>query len=270
MSTMTVRRARPLVHTAVITRRNLLVNVRLPDVLILSTVQPVVFMVMFLYVFGGAIQAALPPAARGQYILWLIPGILAQSAVFGSAPTAYGLNNDHTQGILDRFRSLPMARSAVLIGRTMADLIRNTVILCLQLTVGVLLGFRWHNGLGGTAAAIGIALAFGYACSWLMACLGLALHNSEAIQAAIYLVVFPITLTSSVFLPTQTMPGWLQAFAEHQPITIVANSLRGLTLGQAALPAGHTATGETLLALAWTAGLLAVCAPLAIRAYRRR
>jgi ABC transporter DrrB family efflux protein len=272
VTTATVRArrlGRAFTHAGVITRRNLLANIRLPDVLILSTIQPVVFMLMFLYVFGGAIQAALPAAARGEYVYWLIPGILAQSAVFGSAPTAYGLNNDHTKGILDRFRSLPMARSAVLTGRTMADLIRNVFILGLQLAVGVALGFRWQNGIGGIFAAVGVALAFGYACSWLMAFIGLAITNSEAIQAAIYIVVFPMTLTSSVFLPTQTMPGWLQAFAEHQPITIVANALRGLTLGQGALPAGHTVAGETLLALAWTAGIVAVFAPLARRSYRR-
>ena len=260
---------RALTHTGVITRRNLLANIRLPDVLILSTIQPVVFMLMFLYVFGGAIQAALPAAAKGQYVYWLIPGILVQSAVFGSAPTAYGLNNDITNGVLDRFRSLPMARSAVLAGRTLSDLVRSTFILSLQLAVGILLGFRWQNGLTGLLATLAVALAFGYACSWLMAYIGLTVHNSEAIQAAIYMVVFPVTLTSSVFLPTQTMPGWLQAFAEHQPITIIANALRALTLGQGALPAGHTVIGETLLALAWTAGILAVFAPLAVRAYRR-
>jgi ABC transporter DrrB family efflux protein len=265
----TRRRGMAVIHTGVITRRNLLANVRLPDVLILSTVQPVVFMLMFLYVFGGAIQAALPAAAKGEYIYWLIPGILAQSAVFGSAPTAYGLNNDRTKGVLDRFRSLPMARSAVLTGRTLSDLIRSTFILTLQLAVGVVLGFWWQNGLGGLLAAIGVALAFGYACSWLMAYLGLTIRNSEAIQAAIYMVVFPMTLTSSVFLPTQTMPDWLQTFAEHQPITVIANCLRGLTLGEGALPAGHTVTGDTLLALAWTVGILAIFAPLAVRAYRR-
>ncbi len=263
------RHGRAFVHVGVITRRNLLANVRLPDVLILSTVQPVVFMLIFLYVFGGAIQAALPAAAQGEYIYWLMPGILAQFAVFGSAPTAYGLNNDRTTGVLDRFRSLPMARSAVLIGRTLSDLVRNSFILTLQVVAGVLLGFRWRNGIGGMLAAIGIALAFGYACSWLMAYIGLTITNSEAIQAAIYMVVFPITLTSSVFLPTQTMPGWLQVFAEHQPITIVANTLRGLTLGQAALPAGHTIAGETFLALTWTAGIVAAFAPLAVTAYRR-
>ena len=265
-----VRRfGRALAHTGVITRRNLLANIRLPDVLILSTIQPVVFMLMFLYVFGGAIETALPAAAQGQYIYWLIPGILAQSAVFGSAPTAFGLNNDSTKGVLDRFRSLPMARSAVLVGRTLSDLVRSTFILGLQLAVGVLLGFRWQNGVGGMLAAMGVALAFGYACSWLMAYIGLTIANSEAIQAAVYMVVFPITLTSSVFLPTQTMPGWLQVFAEHQPITIVANALRGLTLGQGALPAGHAVAGETLLALTWIVGILAVFAPLAVHTYRR-
>jgi hypothetical protein len=177
---------RALAHTGVITRRNLLANVRLPDVLILSTVQPVVFMLMFLDVFGGAIQAALPPAAQGDYVYWLLPGILAQSAVFGSAPTAYGLNNDSTTGVLDRFRSLPMARCAVLAGRALSDLIRSTFILSLQLAVGVVLGFRWQNGLTGLLAAIAVALAFGYACSWLMAYIGLMIRNSEAIQAAVY------------------------------------------------------------------------------------
>jgi ABC transporter DrrB family efflux protein len=266
----TARRvSRAFTHAGVITRRNLMANIRLPDVLILSTIQPVVFMLMFLYVFGGAIEAALPAAAQGEYVYWLIPGILAQSAVFGSAPTAFGLNNDSTKGVLDRFRSLPMARSAVLVGRTLSDLARSTFILTLQLAVGVLLGFRWQNGTDGMLAAMGVALAFGYACSWLMAFIGLTITNSEAIQAAIYMVVFPITLTSSVFLPTQTMPGWLQVFAEHQPITIIANALRGLTLGQGALPPGHTVIGETLLALTWTAGILAMFAPLAVRAYRR-
>jgi ABC-type multidrug transport system permease subunit len=157
----------------------------------------------------------------------------------------------------------------VLAGRTLADLVRNAGILALQLVVGIALGFRWHHGTTGLLAAVGLALAFGYACSWVMAYLGLMIRHVEAIQAAIYLVVFPLTLTSSVFLPTQTMPGWLQAFAEHQPITIVANALRGLTLGPAALPAGHTVTGDVLLALAWNAGTLAVFVPLAAGAHRR-
>jgi ABC transporter DrrB family efflux protein len=258
-----------IVHIGVITKRNLLANLRLPDVLVLSTVQPVTFMLMFLYVFGGAIEYALPAAAQGEYINWLIPGIIAQSAVFGSVPTAFGLNNDRSNGVIDRFRSLPIARSAVLAGRTTADLIRNVFILTLQLGVGIALGFRWQTSTWHMFAALGVALAFGYACSWIMATLGLAIKNAEAIQAAVYMVVFPLTLTSSVFLPTSTMPRWLATFADHQPITIVSNTLRGLTLGQGALPAGHTITADLLTALAWTAGILAVFAPLAVHTYRR-
>lgn len=262
------RAARAVVDTGVLIRRNLLTNVRLPDVLILSTLQPTVFVLMFLYVFGGAIQAALPAAAHGEYVYWLIPGILAQSAVFGAAPTAFGLNTDRTSGILDRLRALPTARSTVLFGRTLADLARNAVIVGLQLAVGILLGFRWHTTTG-LCAALAVTLAFGYACSWVMAYLGLAIASSEAIQAAVYIVVFPLTMTSSVFLPTQTMPGWLQTFAQHQPITVVANTVRALMLGPGALPAGHSLGGELLTSLAWSAAIVAVFAPLTVRAYAR-
>jgi ABC transporter DrrB family efflux protein len=268
--TATPRRlGRAVAHTGVITRRNLLGSLRRPDVLLLSTIQPVTFMLMFLYVFGGAIEQALPAAAAGSYVNWLIPGILAQSAVFGATPTAFGLNQDRATGVIDRFRSLPMARSAVLAGRTLADLLRSAFVLALQLGAGIVLGFRWQTSLVGLAAAVGLALAFGYACSWITATIGLAVKNPEAIQAAVYMVVFPLTLLSSVFLPTRTMPGWLQAFADHQPITAVANALRGLTLGEGALAPGQTVTGQTLLALAWTVGVIAVFAPLAVRVYRR-
>ncbi len=257
------------VHIGVIIRRNLLANIRLPDVLVLSTIQPITFMLMFLYVFGGAIEYALPSAAQGEYINWLIPGIIAQSVVFGSVPTAFGLNNDRTNGVIDRFRSLPMARSAVLAGRTIADLIRNAFILSLQLAVGIVLGFRWQTSIWQLFVTVALALVFGFACAWIMAVIGLAIRNAEAIQAAVYMVVFPLTLISSVFLPTSTMPGWLAAFADRQPITIVSNALRGLTLGPGALPAGHTLNGEILTGVAWTAGILAVFVPLAVRIYRR-
>jgi ABC transporter DrrB family efflux protein len=260
---------RTLADTGVLARRDLLATVRMRDVLVLSAVQPIIFMLLFLYVFGGAIEAALPPAAAGAYVNWLVPGILAQFAVFGASATAYGLHNDRTTGAIERFRSLPMARAAVLAGRTLADLARSGAILLLQLGVGVLLGFRPQTGLPGVVAALGLALAFGYACSWIMATIGLAVRNTEAIQATVYSVVFPLTLLSSVFLPTQTMPSWLRAFADHQPVTAVANALRGLLLGAEALPPGQTVIGQTLIAFAWTAGILATVMPLAVRAYRR-
>jgi ABC transporter DrrB family efflux protein len=260
---------RAMSHTAVIARRNLLATIRLRDVLLLSTIQPVTFMLMFLYVFGGTIEAALPAAAGGAYINWLVPGILAQSAVFGASPTAYGLNHDRASGVIDRFRSLPMARSAVLAGRTLADLARSGFVLLLQLGTGLALGFRGNTGLTGLVAGVVIALAFGYACSWVLGTLGLAVRHTEAVQAAVYMVVFPLTLVSSVFLPTTTMPGWLQAFAAHQPITVIANALRGLMLGPGALQAGQTVAGQTLIATAWIAGILVVFMPLAVHVYRR-
>jgi ABC transporter DrrB family efflux protein len=258
-----------LAHTSVLARRDLLASVRLRDVLVLSAIQPIVFLLLFLYVFGGALEQALPPAAHGAYVNWLIPGILAQFAVFGASATPYGLHNDRTSGLIDRFRSLPMARSAVLAGRTTADLARSAVILLLQLAVGVLLGFLPQTGVVGIVAALGLALAFGYTCSWIMATIGLAVRNTEAIQATVYSVVFPLTLISSVFLPTQTMPGWLQTFAEHQPVTVVANAMRGLTLGPDAMPPGQSVLGQSLTAIAWTAAILAVIIPLATSTYRR-
>jgi ABC transporter DrrB family efflux protein len=258
-----------LAHVAVITRRNLLANVRYPDLLLFSTLQPIVFMLMFLYVFGGAIEQTLPPAAAGEYVNWLVPGILAQSAVFGAAQTAFGLNTDREKGVLDRFRSLPMARSAVLAGRTLSDLSRNAFILVLQLSVGLVLGFRWQTDVLGMVGGVALALSFGYACSWLMANVGLRVKSGEAITAAVYMLVFPLTLTSSVFLPTRTMPDWLQVFADHQPITAITNALRGLVLGQGALEPGQTVTEVVGIAVGWIALILAISAPLAVRAFRR-
>jgi hypothetical protein len=160
--------ARALSDTAVITRRNLLRTVRLPDVLVLSASMPVIFIVMFSYVFGGAIQGALPPAAAGKYVNWLIPGLLAQCALFGGAQTAYGLTEDRTRGVIDRFRSLPMARSAVLAGRTLSDLVRSALTLTLMLAVGLAIGFRWQTSLLGVLGALAVGLVFGYAWSWVI------------------------------------------------------------------------------------------------------
>jgi ABC transporter DrrB family efflux protein len=260
---------RALSDVAVITRRNLLRTLRLPEVLVLSASMPVIFILMFTYVFGGAIQGALPPAAAGRYVNWLIPGLLAQFALFGGAGTASGVAEDLTKGVIDRFRSLPMADGAVLVGRTLSDLLRSAVTLTLMLAVGVGIGFRSQTGLGGLLSALAVGLLFGYAWSWVMALLGLAVRSAEAVQAATYLVVFPLAFTSSVFVPTQTMPGWLQPFAANQPVTVVSNALRGLVLGQGALPPGRTVAGQVVLALLWAAAITAVFAPLAVRAYRR-
>jgi ABC transporter DrrB family efflux protein len=261
--------ARALGDIAVITRRNLLYTVRLPQVLVLSSIMPVIFIVMFTYVFGGAVQQALPPAAGGSYVHWLVPGLLAQFALFGGSGTASGLAEDLTNGVIDRFRSLPMTGAAVLAGRTLSDLVRSAVTLTMMLAVGLVIGFRPQTGFGGLLGALVVGLAFGYAWSWVMALLGLLVRTAEAVQAATYLVVFPLAFTSSVFVPTQTMPGWLQPFAANQPVTVATNALRGLVLGQGALPPGRTVTGQVVLALVWAAAITAVFVPLAVRAYRR-
>ncbi|MFA9429772.1 ABC transporter permease [Egicoccus sp. AB-alg2] len=258
---------RVVTDTVVLTRRNLLRNVRLPQLLLFSTIQPVMFLLLFNYVFGGAIGGALP--AGYEYIQWLMPGLLIQIATFGAGQTALGLTEDLSKGVIDRFRSLPMARSAVLAGRTFADLGRNAAVLTLMLLVGFLIGFRWETSLLGFLAGFGIALLFGYALSWVMATIGLLVRNPEAAQSAVFLPVFPLVFASSVFLPTQTMPDWLRVFADNQPITVVANALRGLMLGQEALLPGQTVAGEVVAALGWIAGITIVFALLAVRVYRR-
>jgi ABC transporter DrrB family efflux protein len=261
--------ARAVSDIAVITRRNLLFTVRLPQVLVLSSVMPVIFIVMFTYVFGGAIQNALPPAAAGRYVNWLLPGLLTQFALFGGATTASGLAEDLAKGAIDRFRSLPMAGAAVLAGRTLSDLVRLALTLTLMLAVGYGIGFRPQTGLPGLLVALAVGLLFGYAWSWVMALLGLLVRTAEAVQAATYLVVFPLAFTSSVFVPTQTMPAWLQPFATNQPVTVATNALRALVLGPGALPPGRTVAGQVVLALLWAAAITAVFAPLAVRTDRR-
>jgi ABC-2 type transport system permease protein/oleandomycin transport system permease protein len=253
----------------VLTRRNLLHTVRQPGVLAVSAVMPVVFIVMFGSVFGGAVGQALPPGTDGRYVNWLVPGLLAQFALFGGAGTAAGLADDLAQGSIDRFRSLPMARVAVLAGRTVSDLCRSALTLVLMVAVGFVLGFRWQTGIGGLLAGLGVALVFGFAWSWVMALVGLLVRTAEAVQAAVYIVVFPLGFTSSVFVPAQTMPGWLRPFATHQPVTVTTDAVRGLILGPDIYPAGQTVAGRVGLSLVWAVGILLVCVPLAVRAYRR-
>jgi ABC transporter DrrB family efflux protein len=273
ITTTTPRRPPGLGRTtsdiAVIARRDLVRTLRLPDVLVTSSVMPVIFILMFTYVFGGAIQGALPPAAAGKYVNWLIPGLLAQFALFGGQGAAFRMAEDLASGAIDRFRSLPMASSAVLAGRTLADLAGSARTMTLMLAVGFAIGFRWQTSVSGLLAGVAIALVFGYAWSWAMAALGLVVRTPEAVQAAAFMGVFPLAFTSSVFVPTQTMPGWLQAFAANQPVTVTTNALRGLILGQGALPPGQTVTGQVVLALVWSAAITAVFAPLAVRLYRR-
>ena len=242
----------------VLTRRNLLHVVRTPDLLVFATLQPVVFLLLFRYVFGGAIRVP-----DRSYVDYLIPGIIVQTVVFGAPATSVGLAEDMSKGIIDRFRSLPMARSAVLAGRILADLVRNAFVVVLMIGVGVLVGFRIRNGLLPALAAVAIALLLGYALSWLFALVGLLVTDPEAAQLAGLLPIFPLVFASSVFTPVDTMPGWLQAFADVQPVTRAADAVRGLTQG------GPFATDLAWTAV-WVVAVLAVFAPLAVRRYSRR
>jgi ABC-2 type transport system permease protein/oleandomycin transport system permease protein len=241
------------------TRRNLIRYVRIPTLLVFSTVQPIMFVLLFAYVFGGAVKG-LPPGVK--YIDFLMAGIFVQTAVFGSTQTGVGLAEDLSKGMIDRFRSLPMARSAVLAGRTLGDSVRNTFVVLLMTLVGVLIGFRLHAGPLAALAGLLLVVGFGFAFSWISATIGLAVRDVESAQTAGFVWVFPLVFASSVFVPLATMPGWLQAFARANPITNTANAMRALTLG------GPT-TRPMLYALAWIVGILAVFMPLATHLYRK-
>ena len=256
-------------HIGVITRRNMLRNIRLPQLVFFATVQPVMFLLLFNFVFGGAITAG-TPAGPEDYINFLIPGILVQTAVFGATQTSLGLTEDLAAGIIDRFRSLPMARSAVLAGRTIADLVRNVFVNTLMLFVGFLLGWRFEQGFPAMMLGVAIVLLFGYSMSWVMATIGLTVKSPEAAQTAGFLPIFPLVFASSVFVPVETMPSWLQTFAEAQPVTILTNTARSLMLPEEVAASLGLDTGTLILqSLAWTAAILLVFVPWAVRQYRR-
>jgi ABC-2 type transport system permease protein len=244
--------------TMAITWRNLLMLRRVPQLLVFSTIQPVLFVLMFRYVFGGAIRV--PGVAH--YVDYLMPGIFAQTVAFGSINTGVGLAQDLGTGLIERFRSLPMARSAVLAGRTAADVVRNVLVVTLMVSVGFIVGFRVHTSAAGLLAAVGLMLLFGFALSWVFALIGLATANPESAQAAAFPLLAPLVFASSAFVPLKSMPGWLQVFAAHQPVTITVDAVRALVLGGPTLR-------PVVQMLAWAVGLIAVFAPLAVSRYRR-
>jgi ABC-2 type transport system permease protein len=243
--------------TVSIQGRNLLGYVRTPQLLVFSTIQPVIFVLLFRYVFGGAIHV---PGT--DYVDFLMPGIFAQTVVFGAMATAIGLATDMHSGLVERFRSLPIARSAFLTGRTTADLARNVLVVALMCVVGFAVGWRVHTDVASFLGAMLLMLAFGYAMSWVFATVGLVARDAEAAQAASFPILAPLVFASSAFVPVSSMPSWLQGFAEHQPVSAVTNAVRGLTLGGAT-------TGDVLTAIAWCVGIVAVAAPIAVRRYRR-
>lgn len=243
--------------TLVLAKRNFLRIPRAPDLLLSFTVQPIMFVLLFAYVFGGAI-----PTPGHTYIDFLIPGILVQTMSFGGFVTAMGIAEDLRKGLVDRFRSLPMARSAVLSGRTLADVATNAISITVMLVVGVIIGFGFESPFLHVVAGILLLLLFGYAFSWVFAFIGLTSSSPEAAQSLGFILIFPLTFVSSAFVPPETMPGALQWFAEWNPFSTVVNAIRALFIGD---PAGNSVWG----AVAWSLGIAAVFAFLAVTKYKR-
>jgi ABC-2 type transport system permease protein/oleandomycin transport system permease protein len=254
----TAKPSRPLADLATITSRNLRRLVRVPTLIAFATAQPVMFVLLFTYAFGGAIH----PPGVATYIDYALPGIWVLAIVFGTSQTGVAVADDLATGMIDRFRALPMAGSAVLAGRTAADMIRNLFVISLMTGVGTAIGFRFHAGPAAALSAVALALFVGGAFSWIFALVGLLVRDPESAGIGGLLTVIPLVFTSSTFVPVATFPGWLQAFAKVNPITVTVDALRVLCLG------GQTA-GHVLAALAWIGGLLAVTVPVAVLRYRR-
>jgi len=247
----------------VLAKRSILQTFRVPELLVFVTIQPVMFVLLFRYVFGGAIHVP-----GGQYVNFLMPGIFVQTVAFGGVATGIGLAEDMHRGLIDRFRSLPMASSAVLTGRTIADLARNLFTVVIMLIVGFLVGFRP----GGTPfeflLGILVLMAFSYGFSWVSAFIGLSVRSVEAAQSAGFIWLFPLTFASSAFVPVDSMPGWLQAFARHNPVSVLADSLRGLFHVNPALTTADT-RWALVQSVAWTLAILLVFVPISVIRYRR-
>lgn len=250
--------ARALKDSGVVIWRQLIQLPRIPEVLIFALIQPVMFVLLFRYVFGGAIQTP-----GGSYVNYLMPGIFAQTVAFGAVASGIGLAEDLRRGIIDRFRSLPMARSAVLVGRTVSDLVRNAAVVAVMMGVGLLVGFRPSGSVGAIIVAFGLLFLTSFAFSWIGVVIALSMKTVEAVQSAGFIWLFPLTFASSAFVPTDSMPSWLQGFAVNQPFTVVVNAVRALFLAQ---PVGNL----VWLSVVWMGGISAVMIPLATRQYRRR
>jgi ABC-2 type transport system permease protein len=246
-----------------VTQRNLIHFLRIPQLLVFSTIQPVIFVLLWRYVFGGSVVIPGPI----PYVDYLMPGIFVQTVVFGAIATAIGLAADVKGGLLERFLSLPMSRSAVLFGRTTADLVRNIFVVILMVLVGFLVGFRVHTNFFEFLAGIAIVALFGYAMSWLFAVVGLLVKDPETAQAAAFPVLAPLVFASSAFVLVDRMAGWLQPFARNQPVSETVSAVRYLVVG-GNIPNGPT-SADVFKALIWCAAIVAICAPIAVRLYRK-
>jgi ABC-2 type transport system permease protein len=238
--------------------RHLRIVPRNVELLLFATIQPIMFVVLFVYVFGGSIEVA----GYDNYDQFLLPGIFSQSLVFNSAFTGVGLAEDLQKGLVDRLRSLPMARSAVLIGRTVSDLVRNVFTFFVMLGVAFIIGFRFEGSLAGAVAATALLLLFSYSLSWVQALIGLSVKSVEAANSAGFIWMFPMTFVSSAFVDPSTMPDWLEPVADANPFTIVTNAARALYNG---VDTGN----DVWWTLLWSFGLIAVFAALSTRKFDR-
>jgi ABC-2 type transport system permease protein len=255
----------------VVTLRNLRRMTRIPEMVVFATIQPVMFVLLFAYVFGGAIPVS--GGSASTYREYLLPGILTQTLAFTTGTTAVGLADDLHKGLVDRFRSLPMARSAVLLGRTIADWIQNILVLVIMAVCGVLVGWRIHDGFGKAVAGFFLIMLFAYAMSWVGAVIGLSVRTPETANTAGFIWLFPVTFLSNAFVPTTSLPSWLQAVAEWNPISSTVLALRELFgnptgFGPGGAPHVLPMQHPVAMSLAWSAMLLLVFVPLSVRKYR--
>ncbi|MFI7059667.1 ABC transporter permease [Kribbella sp. NPDC050124] len=257
------RRSRPFAwveQSLTLAWRNIVRIRQNPEALADVTFQPIIFLVLFLFVFGGAIAQG---GTWRDYLPFLLPGLLVQTVVFSTMGTGVGLNDDFAKGVFDRFRALPIARVAPLIGAVLGDAVRYTLSIVILMSTGFVLGFRFQNGVGYGLLALLIVLLFALSMCWIWVWLGLTLRTAQGVQGIAFLVMFPLTFGSNVFVQTSTLPGFLQAFVNVNPVKYLVDLMRALMLG-------GDIQKPLLITLAWMAGLIAVFAPLAIRAYRRR
>jgi ABC transporter DrrB family efflux protein len=244
-------------------RRNLLHIRRTPELLVDVTLNPIVFVVLFNFVFGGAIDVGAEGGENANYINFLMAGIFVQTIAFAGIYSSVLLANDLQKGMIDRFRSLPMSQSSVLTGRTLTDLLRAALAIAIMWVVGMLVGFRPQGGIGGALAAVGLLLLFGFALSWVGVAAGALVRTPEAVQGIIFAAVFPLWFVSSAFVPTASMPDWLAWFADRQPMTLVVNAVRDLTLGINQYDA-------ELVSIVWSVAILVVAFPMGVWLYNRR
>jgi len=246
-------------HSTALAKRNLIGVTRNPEALLDVTLQPIIFILLFTFIFGGAIANG----SQHDYLQFLLPGILAQTIAFGGVAIGVNLNSDMEKGVFDRFRSLPIMRAAPLIGSVMADVVRYALICVITLGFGYVLGFRASTSPFEVAAAVALAIGFALCLSWISVWVGMVARTPGAVQGILMLALFPITFGSVTFVPADTLPGWLQTFTDVNPLTHLVGALRGLITG------GPAAT-DVLWTIGWMGALLAVFVPLALRAYSRR